>query len=294
MYGDIMFNSLSDKQASDYGIRIYKDLDIYHVNKEETQQRWNVMIFETDLPVKDQEVLTSGIYVGTSLFPITDTDSESKQKFKGYLFSVPFESWKVLDIYDLEALFHSSKFTPYHKTDKDETKTVMGILSLIYMSLASANYYGKTEELTYLCWALMAKLTSCYKNDDLSFQQVDSKHTIAKKFVMMVNEHCPKERKLAFYASKLGITAKYLSSVVTKTTGKNANRWICECTIKKCKEMLLTTSYSIDTLAMMLEFTTSSDFCKYFRTHAGMTPMKYRRLILSVKDGHATTLPTQN
>lgn len=283
MYGDLMFNSIPDEQFSDYGIRIYKDLDIYYVNKEETQQRWNVLIFETDLYFKDREVMTSGIYVGTSLLPLAEIDCESKQKFKGYLFSVPFESWKALDIYGLEALFHSSEFIPYRRTDHIDTRALMGMMNLIYMSLGSANYYGKTEELTYLYWALMVKLTRCYKNDNLSFQQIDSKHTIAEKFVMMVNEHCPKERKLTFYASELGITTKYLSRVVSKATGKNANRWIRECTIKKCKEMLLTTSYSIGTLAIMMEFNTSSDFCKYFRNYAGMTPMKYRGLILPEK-----------
>lgn len=271
-----VFNNISDVPTSDYGIRIYKNRNVYRVDEEETRQRWNLLVFETSLRVKGLGVLESGIYVTPSSSPMAETDYG--KGFKGYLLSIPSDSWKILDIYDLEALSRSSHFVPYHKMSTEEAGKVMCILNLIRLLLDSDDCCGKMEELTYLCWALMATLVSFYKKNNLFFPRTSSVNKLTNNFIRLVNEHCPKEKKLSFYASKLGTTPKYLSSVVSKTTGKKANHWICERTIKKSKELLMTTSYSVDKISRLTCFPSSSVFCRYFRSHTGMTPAKYRNM----------------
>ena len=287
-----IYNNIPSGQASDYGIRIYKDHEVYHIKKEDARQRWSIMVFETKLHVNSQEILTSGIYVAPSFSLSKGTDLGTE--FKGYLFSVPFESWKALDIYSLEAIFQSDQFVPYRSMSSENARKIMGIMNLIYLSLDAVDNCENTEELTYLCWALMATIASCYTNTTLSSSQSYSKNIIVNKFVRLVNEHCPKEKKLSFYASEIGITPKYLSYVIANATGKNANRWICDCTIKKSKELLLATPYPVEKVAELMGFRSSADFCRTFRSHSGMTPLQYRRLILSAKTGEIMSHPYQN
>ena len=173
-----VYNSIPSGQAPDYGIRIYKNHEIYNIKKEDAQQRWSIMVFETKLHVNGQEILTSGIYVAPSFHLSTRTDLGTE--FKGYLFSVPFESWKELDIYGLEAIFQSDQFDPYRSMSSENARKRMGIMNLIYLSLGAEANCENTEELTYLCRALMAALASCYTNTSVSSSQSYSKNTIAK------------------------------------------------------------------------------------------------------------------
>ena len=65
-----------------------------------------------------------------------------------------------------------------------------------------------------------------------------------------------------------------------RTTGKAASRWIMDRVIEMANNYLFSTSLQISEIAYALGFTTSSDFCKYYRTYTGLTPMQYRKACL--------------
>ncbi len=102
------------------------------------------------------------------------------------------------------------------------------------------------------------------------------KETITKDFLKLVKEHGAKQRTLGFYAQKLCVTPKYLSSSVTKTTKKTTRNWMDETTMSKARFYLKSTSSTMAQIAELLNFPSSTDFVRFFRQHEGTTPLKYR------------------
>ena len=80
-----------------------------------------------------------------------------------------------------------------------------------------------------------------------------------------------------FYARRLNITPKYLSTVSKDVSGKTAARWIDEAVILEAKSLLRYSGMSIQEIAYHLNFSTQSFFGKYFKQHTGYSPSRFKR-----------------
>lgn len=102
------------------------------------------------------------------------------------------------------------------------------------------------------------------------------KEEIFMDFIACVHKFYMKERNVGFYADKLCVTPKYLSSVIHDVTGKYATEWINECVIIEAKAMLRSQSMSVKDVCNQLNFANQSFFAKFFKQHTGMTPKEYK------------------
>ncbi len=100
---------------------------------------------------------------------------------------------------------------------------------------------------------------------------------IFEEFMNLLEQYNKRERNVGFYARQLGITPKYLSSVVKEVSGKTAARWIDESVILEAKTLLKYSGLSIQEIAYELNFSTQSFFGKYFKQHTGTSPSRYKR-----------------
>ncbi len=103
------------------------------------------------------------------------------------------------------------------------------------------------------------------------------KEEIMAKFILTVSEHFRKERQVSFYAHKLFITPKHLSSVVKEISGRTAGDWIENYVVMEAKVLLKTTDMTIQEIALYLNFANQSFFGKYFKHHTGFSPSTYRK-----------------
>ena len=104
------------------------------------------------------------------------------------------------------------------------------------------------------------------------------KEELFMRFLAAVQQYYTKERNVTFYADKLCISPKYLSSVVHEVSGKYATQWITDYVILECKAMLKTEGDSVKNVCNRLNFPNQSFFAKYFKQHTGMTPREYKSL----------------
>ena len=81
-----------------------------------------------------------------------------------------------------------------------------------------------------------------------------------------------------FLADKLNVSPSYLSDVLKKETGKNAQEHIHFFLIKEAKNYLLNTEKNINEIAYTLGFEYPQYFNKLFKQKTGNTPMEYRNL----------------
>lgn len=85
-----------------------------------------------------------------------------------------------------------------------------------------------------------------------------------------------KHQPVAHYASQLCISAKYLTVICKKNSGKTANDWVTEYTLADISHYLRDTTMSIKEVSNLLGFTNTSFFGKYVKDHLGCTPVEYR------------------
>lgn len=107
--------------------------------------------------------------------------------------------------------------------------------------------------------------------------QMPHRSSITKRFLTEVENSFRKEKKLSYYAGRIGVTAKHLSDVISKETGYTASKWIEEYTLSEAKKMLRDGELSAQEISYELSFSTPSHFGAFFRKKTGMTPKEYSR-----------------
>jgi len=96
------------------------------------------------------------------------------------------------------------------------------------------------------------------------------------KFLILVKGYYKQERSVGFYADKLCLTPKYLSSLVKANTRQSANDWIDRYVILEAKALLKSTNMTIQQISDELHFPSQSFFGKYFKRLTGMSPREYK------------------
>jgi AraC-like DNA-binding protein len=100
---------------------------------------------------------------------------------------------------------------------------------------------------------------------------------LVEQFYEEVIRHCRESREVIFYADKLCITPKYLSSIVKQATGKSANDWINQYVIREAKRILKAEkNMTVQEVSDALGFPDQATFSKYFKKHVCCTPTDYR------------------
>lgn len=118
---------------------------------------------------------------------------------------------------------------------------------------------------------------------DKSYLYKSSNEALYDRFKDLLFLHRGKERKVAFYASELCISPKYLTAVVKECSGKTPTEWINETAIREIEYMLCHTQSSIKEIVNELKFPNLSFFGKYFKAHKGMSPKYYRTAYLNTQ-----------
>jgi AraC-like DNA-binding protein len=100
---------------------------------------------------------------------------------------------------------------------------------------------------------------------------------IADKFLQLVEQSDGRIRKVDTFAGQLNITSKYLSTLLKETLKRRPSEMIQFFTLKAIKHRLRFTDMTMQEIANDLQFPNASFFGKYFKEHAGMTPLEYRK-----------------
>lgn len=97
-----------------------------------------------------------------------------------------------------------------------------------------------------------------------------------RNFIRLLVEHYKQERSVGFYARKLCITPKYLTTIIKRVSHRSVTEWIDIYVIMEAKTLLKYTEKSIQEIAFQLNFPNQSFFGCYFKRITGMSPSQYR------------------
>lgn len=96
------------------------------------------------------------------------------------------------------------------------------------------------------------------------------------RFAALVQEHCTHRREVSFYADRLCISTRYLSTIVRNVVHYSAKDIIDHAVTLEIKMLLQSTDLTMQEIADRLRFPDQSYMGRYFKKHAGVTPSEFR------------------
>lgn len=104
---------------------------------------------------------------------------------------------------------------------------------------------------------------------------ISRQENLFREYINLLNTYSSKEREVKFYAEKLGLSPKYLSSVTIAYSGKNASQWIDEYVVAQAIQLMREKNYKVQQISDMLNFPSQSFFGRYFKRVTGIAPKRY-------------------
>jgi AraC-like DNA-binding protein len=123
----------------------------------------------------------------------------------------------------------------------------------------------------YLSYLYHIKIT----NGEIMLVRENRQKSMFNQFLDLLNDYYDKERSVQFYADKIGITSKYLSTITTEFAQLPASNVIDQYVVFRIKLLLYDGSSNIKSISDQLNFPTQSFFGRYFKRITGVSPRQF-------------------
>ena len=114
------------------------------------------------------------------------------------------------------------------------------------------------------------------RHEDENRSSLSREQRLFTDFIQLVSRYATQEHNIDFYARRLFISSRYMSTLVKQVSGKAAKQWIDDAIVTRIKVELRHTGKSAAQIADEMNFPNRSFFCKYFKRLTGTTTQRYR------------------
>ena len=197
-----------------------------------------------------EDVIGMGLSISDDLFSLA-VGSHIPEAFDGHLRDFHLQ----LGPHDIE--FLDSIHQLLYLNTRDEGHSAQVTLHLISTFLWHVNHLWTQQEVV--------------KRQMLSHEQ-----RIFSDFIQLVNRHAPREHQVEFYASKLCLSPRYVSTLIKKVSGRAPKEWIDEALLTHIKVQLMHSDKTVAQISNDTNFPNPSFFSKFFKRLTGKTPQVYR------------------
>lgn len=199
--------------------------------------------------------------------------------FEGISFvtSPAFTEEVIKGVQNLSQLFLFFRANPVYHFDTEEANAFDFYFKLIrHKTKDEGNVFRKEIIISLLKAVLFEMGHKIWKEDEMKTVQYRAER-VFNSFIKLVEENFRKERRVGWYAERLCISAKYLSESVKQVSQRTPNDWIDHYVMMEIKVQLKNTMKSVKEIAQEMNFPNQSFMGKYFKQHAGISPLKYRK-----------------
>ena len=129
-----------------------------------------------------------------------------------------------------------------------------------------------------MCLTMMYDIFEAHAQRDASAPHTDRTAYIVKQLMALLATGVSRtERDVSYYAERLNVSPKYLSSTVKRVTGHSVTSYIDRHTVPILKDFLDDERLSLTQIADLMNFTSLSYFSRYCTKHLGQSPSEYRQ-----------------
>ncbi len=177
------------------------------------------------------------------------------------------------------SFFFQIKDNPVITLEPQELRTLLEYYDFLAVRADISENIYRREIIFHLLRAMILEWVLVFHKHH---RPVKSKKTrkdeLLEEFLLLVTKHYKTHRNIDFYAQKLSITSKHLSTSIKEVSGELAGEWISKYVIMDAKVLLNSTNLTVQQIADSLNFPNQSFFGKYFKRHVGMSPNEYRKI----------------
>lgn len=268
-------------EANDF--MLFEDISKVEIGK--TPTRLHVALFGLCTGGKHQVMINSKLHTFEEndyivLFPNQVVSLESKDPVNGIFFCLSNDTFESImqRIQEMLSLFLYVRENPCQRLRPEDAKWIIQYYNLIFAELSTEGNIFRRETAKALAVGLFYKACNIYASKITSkFVTKNRQEEIFSLFIRELSKNYKTNREVTFYADRLCITPKYLSTTIKKVSGQSANQWIQSYVLQEAKVMLKTTHKSIQQISLELCFPSQSFFGKYFKQHVGISPQQYRK-----------------
>ena len=152
---------------------------------------------------------------------------------------------------------------------------------LLRQELNRENYAYKKEVIQRFCEiAVLKNLSFNEQTKDMPElnKPLNRKEEIFHDFLSLLEKYYTQERSISFYADRMCLTPKYLSTIIKEVSGKHGMQWIDEYVSLEAKALLRNSSLSVKQVSDQLNFPSQSMFGRFFKKMTGYSPKQYKLL----------------
>ena len=106
---------------------------------------------------------------------------------------------------------------------------------------------------------------------------IDYTNHIVKATKEYMEQHYAEDISLEDMADHVNISPQYFSKLIKKTTGFNFTDWLSMLRVKKAKELLTNSNFTVKEVCFMVGYKDPNYFSRIFRKRLGVTPSEYVR-----------------
>lgn len=234
------------------------------------------------------------ITIGSQSYPIKKDDlgiifpndilyvRNKSADFKGYLLVCTTDFFQLLNIASGTSIYLYIKDNPcISLKDKDRESLIRMCDFLKEHDLRTEHLY-RDEISKHLMFSIIYEVIGIYKKGEpLKQVPYSRKNQLYFNFMELLAKNYSMHRELEFYADKLCITSRHLSSICKEMKGQTAKECINSHLITNIKILLETTDMTISQISEELNFPNASFFTKFFKEQTKMTPKEYRNANVS-------------
>ena len=137
---------------------------------------------------------------------------------------------------------------------------------------------GSSQVTLHLVSAFLWYVDHLWSRHEQSYHEHQSREQrLFTDFIQLVSEYAPEHHTIDFYASRLCITPRYMSTIIKQVSGKSAKQWIDDALVTRIKIDLKHTDKPVARICDDMNFPNPSFLTKFFKRMTGMTPKEFRQ-----------------
>jgi two-component system response regulator YesN len=127
------------------------------------------------------------------------------------------------------------------------------------------------DQLIEFAYQTFSNITSYVKHQN----SIDYDNHIVRATREFLEQHYAEDVSLEDVAEQVNISPQYYSKLIKKTTGFNFIDWLSMLRVKKAKELLTNSDYTVKEVCFMVGYKDPNYFSRIFKKRIGITPSEY-------------------
>lgn len=165
-------------------------------------------------------------------------------------------------------------FVPLHNDGIIIPDSLQQQMEYLFELILTENKSNNDDQLLHLY--ISAFLLQLHRLNRQSDSISSEHHEPLHKLFILLGEYCKKEKRVEFYADKVGLTAKRLNQIVKERTDLSLSQLIYNYVLIEAKREITHGTKSMKEIAIELGFSSQSYFSRFFKKQTGITPELFR------------------